>query len=252
MIIKKEVKMTPFNMKRMLHIYLPMDYKTSNEDYPVLYMFDGHNLFYDEDATYGASWKMKEYLDFVEAKIIVVGIECNHEGTKRLDEFCPFDVEHLHFGKINGQGDLTLDWMVNELKPMIDDEFRTLPDRLNTGIGGSSMGGLMAMYGVAKYNHFFSKAACLSSAISFCFKEISSAVELCEIDKETKVYLDWGSNESRNKQALTYATSRNLEIAHLFDVKGASVYPKIVINGAHNEQTWESLVPVFMKYLFNM
>lgn len=252
MIIKKEVQITPFHLDRMIHIYLPVNYENSNEKYPVLYMFDGHNLFYDEEATYGASWKMKEYLDFVEAKIIIVGIECNHEGTKRLDEFCPFDVEHLHFGKINGQGDLTLDWITQELKPMIDQEFRTLPDRLNTGIGGSSMGGLMAIYGVAKYNIYFSKAACLSSAISFCFKEILSAVDRSNIDNKTKVYLDWGSNESRNKQALTYATSRNLEISHSFDLKGASVYPNIVINGAHNEKTWEGVVPVFMKYLFDM
>ena len=74
---------------RRLHIYLPDDYNESEERYPVMYMFDGHNLFYNSDATYGKSWGMKEFLDRWGKKIIVVGLECAHTGNDRLREYCP-------------------------------------------------------------------------------------------------------------------------------------------------------------------
>lgn len=62
MIEKKDVTITTLGLQRRLHIYLPDDYYQSKETYPVMYMFDGHNLFYDEDATYGKSWGLKEFL----------------------------------------------------------------------------------------------------------------------------------------------------------------------------------------------
>ena len=65
-----------------------------------------------------------------------------------------------------------MDWVVNELKPMIDQKYRTIPFRECTGIGGSSMGGLMAFYTVIHYNQLFSKAACLSPALSLCIHQL--------------------------------------------------------------------------------
>ena len=62
MIIKEEIFIEPFNLSRMLHIYIPDEIK-KGERFPVLYMFDGHNLFFDEDATYGKSWGIKNFLD---------------------------------------------------------------------------------------------------------------------------------------------------------------------------------------------
>ena len=61
------------------------------ERLPVLYMFDGHNLFFDDVATYGKCWGIKDYLDKNDGRIIVVGIECNHNGDQRLNEFTPYD-----------------------------------------------------------------------------------------------------------------------------------------------------------------
>lgn len=79
---KFEVMITPFQCMRMIHVYLPDNYNESQEQYPVMYMFDGHNLFCDEDATYGKSWGLKDFLDNYDKKLIIVGIECNHEGMK--------------------------------------------------------------------------------------------------------------------------------------------------------------------------
>ena len=149
---------------RKIHLYLPDDYNETDERYPVMYMFDGHNLFYDSDATYGKSWGMKDFLDGWEKKIIVVGLECSHTGNDRLREYCPYHWDSF-VGPIDGTGDDTMQWIVNDVKPFIDADFRTWPHRAATGVGGSSMGGLMALYAAIRYNAVFSKAACVSSAI---------------------------------------------------------------------------------------
>ena len=83
MIVKRDFIYTPKGKNRPLHIYLPDDYAFSGEHYPVMYFFDGHNLFFDQDATYGKSWGLKDFLDGWDKKIIVVGIECGHEGEER-------------------------------------------------------------------------------------------------------------------------------------------------------------------------
>lgn len=157
MIQKFEVNITPFSLTRTIHLYLPNDYNQSEERYPVLYMYDGHNLFKDEDATYGKSWGLEKFLDHYDKKFIVVGMECNHEGNKRLDEYCPYDLEHGFFGSIHGQGKEFMKWVCDELKPYIDSHYRTIPFRECTMIGGSSMGGLMALYTVVAYNELFLK-----------------------------------------------------------------------------------------------
>ena len=73
MIIKRDIYYPPAGSSRRLHIYLPDDYHKSEERYPVMYFFDGHNLFFNEDATYGKSWGLKEFLDGWNRKMIVVG-----------------------------------------------------------------------------------------------------------------------------------------------------------------------------------
>ena len=86
MIIKQDFWYWPNQANRTLHIYLPDEYNFTEERYPVMYMFDGHNLFYDSDATYGKSWGLKDFLDHWDKKIIIVGMECSHEGDQRLSE----------------------------------------------------------------------------------------------------------------------------------------------------------------------
>lgn len=250
MIKKFDVMITPFQLNRRIHMYLPDDYEQSEERYPVIYMYDGHNLFFDSDATYGKSWGMKDFLDNYDMKFIVVGMECNHEGGKRLDEYSPYTLPGSRLGDIKGQGKEYMQWVVDELKPFIDKEYRTLSDREHTMIAGSSMGGLMSLYTVIKHNDVFGKAACLSSSISICMNEIRQEINDNVLLPDTRVYLDWGSDESWDKDALAYSTSRNLEISHLLTQRNINTYPCIVVHGIHNEVTWEKQIPVFMEYLW--
>lgn len=76
---------------RTVYVYVPDEAQENPEArYPVLYMFDGHNVFFDSDATYGKCWGMKEYLESTNTPLIVVAVDCNHSPNNgRLSEYSP-------------------------------------------------------------------------------------------------------------------------------------------------------------------
>lgn len=249
MIHKFNVFITPFQLNRTIHLYLPDDYDYTDERYPVMYMYDGHNLFYDEDATYGKSWGLKDFLDHYDKKIIIVGIECNHEGRERLNEFCPYTLPQSYLGDITGKGEQLMDWVIEELKPYIDQHYRTIPFRECTGIAGSSMGGLMALYTVIKYNQYFSKAACLSSAIGICQYQLHNELSHADISPDTRVYMSHGKRETRGKEHLENIQRLLSSFYSEFVKRGAACYINIT-NGKHNEASWEKENLTYMDFLW--
>lgn len=232
---------------RRAYIYLPGAYKKQpGRRFPVMYMFDGHNVFFDSDATYGKSWGMKEYLDKTQKPLIVVAVECNHAGNGRLQEYSPFDFENETLGVIQGKGKLYMDWLVNVLKPWIDSHYRTLPERENTIIGGSSMGGLMALYGAVCYNHVFQRAACLSSSVWVDPDQVLQMIAGAKIKNDTCIYMDYGSLEIHNHEANASAL---ISVAQLLLTKRVDLTFRIVPGGTHSEASWEQQIPIFMDCL---
>ena len=232
---------------RRAYLYLPRDYFTRpGKRYPVMYMFDGHNVFFDSDGTYGKSWGMGKYLDRTRQDLIVVAVECNHQGNRRLCEYSPLSFEDSHFGSIQGQGKIYMDWLVKSLKPYIDSKFRTLPQRENTIICGSSMGGLMALYAVTVYNQYFSRAACLSPSLWTAPKELLAMVDKTDLGTDTCIYMDYGSMEMGNHPATIAALGDMAKI--LYD-KRADLNFRIIPGGTHSEASWEKQIPVFLSCL---
>ena len=257
MIIKRDFIYTPKGTNRPLHIYLPDHYFETEARYPVMYFFDGHNLFFDEDATYGKSWGLKEFLDSWGKEMIVVGIECGHDGQERLSEYLPYPADKKsHFASFEPKGDETMQWILSEVKPLIDLEYRTIPFRECTGIAGSSMGGLMALYAVVHYNRWFSKGGCVSSAIGFCMRPLMSDLRKTKISPDTRIYLSWGTREAYgakdsdqdDRSSKTYAW--NKKAADHLASEGAAVKLHCQIGGGHCEADWEQLVPTFMNFLW--
>ena len=232
---------------RTAYIYLPASYeKEKQRHYPVLYMFDGHNVFFDKDATYGKCWGMKEYLQLSKKQLIVVAVECNHEGNKRLVEYSPMSYENPFMGKIKGKGAAYMQWLVNTLKPYIDENYRTLPDREHTMIAGSSMGGLMSLYAVTVYNHIFGKAACLSPSLWVDFGQVMEFIGKSNIRPKTNIFMDYGELEMSNHFASQEAL---VAVSHLLLAKKANLTLRILPEGQHNEASWEREIPVFMECL---
>ena len=115
MVIKWDVTIPKLSgdTPRRAYIYLPESYdEEPDRRYPVMYMFDGHNVFFDEDATFGKSWGMNDYMERTGKQLIIVGVECNHQGNCRLSEYSPVTFENAELGKIRGRGSITMNWMV--------------------------------------------------------------------------------------------------------------------------------------------
>ena len=245
---KIRIPTLPTKEPRKLYVYLPRDYGRSQRRYPVLYMFDGHNVFYDRDATYGKSWGMKEYLEKTRLPLILVAVECNPEGDRRLSEYAPWDFDAGPRGRFEGQGKLTMDWICGELKPEIDRRYRTLPDREHTLIAGSSMGGLMTLYAVTAYNETFSRAAALSTSFWAGEENLPALLQARELAEPTRIYMDFGSAEDEEpfcRQMLRAMFSS----AELLTGSGADVAARVVPGALHREADWEKRIPVFMDYL---
>ncbi|MCI6060421.1 MAG: alpha/beta hydrolase-fold protein [Dorea sp.] len=233
---------------RKAYVYLPESYQEDpDQRYPVLYMFDGHNVFFDSDATYGKSWGMKEYMDATSTPLIIAAVECNHSPDNgRLKEYSPYSFRDSRFGNITGKGKITMDWMVHTFKKEIDQNFPTLPDRKHTFIAGSSMGGLMSLYAVMKYNSFFSGAACLSPSLWVDLPKISRLIEHSRLRPGTVVYMDYGSRELKNHPGMLNQFQKT---ASLLLKRHVMLNCRIVPDGEHCEASWEKQIPFFMNTL---
>jgi len=239
----------PTKEPRRMYVCLPRDYNSSGKRYPVLYMFDGHNVFYDSHATYGKSWGMKEFLARTGLSLIVAAIECNPEGERRMNEYAPWDYEIPELGYMEGLGKVTMDWMCGPFKQYVDSTYRTIPDRENTLIAGSSMGGLMALYAVTAYNDVYSRAAALSPCFWAGGHKLHSLFTEKSFLDTTRIYMDAGTGEIP-RDASTF-------LAEMFDGAaeltraGAQVAARVVPGAVHNEAAWEKRIPIFTDYLLN-
>lgn len=234
---------------RRAYCYLPDRLEEDpHARFPVLYMFDGHNLFDDEEATYGKSWGLSAFLEENQVPLIVAAVECNHgEHNERLNEYCPFNAEMPGWGKIRGQGKATMDWLTGTFKPYIDGHYPTLPGREYTFIGGSSMGGLMSLYAVTAYNSVFSRCAALSPSLWFGGEKAERMLTSHRLRRGTVVYMDYGERELHHRDGMSGTFGR---YASLLMGKGALVTARIVPGGDHSEASWEKQVPFFMETLF--
>ncbi len=232
---------------RRVYVYLPKSYaKKPERRYPVMYMFDGHNVFFDDHATYGKSWGMGEYLDKTEKDLIVAAVECTHQGNNRLSEYSPVSFANEVLGKVRGRGREYMTWLLGELKPQIDRDYRTLPDRRNTLICGSSMGGLMALYAAVNYNNVFQRAACLSPSLWVDTGKVLSLIARGRMKTDTCLYMDYGSRELFNHNASTEAL---VAASQLLLIKQVNLTLRIVPGGEHTEASWERQIPVFLECL---
>ena len=232
---------------RRAYIYVPEESQSDPElRFPVLYMFDGHNVFFDEDATYGKSWGMLEYLEAYHVPLIVAAVECNHApNNARLSEYAPYSFSSKRFGSIEGRGPLTMDWMIHSFKPEIDRSFPTKPDRGHTFIAGSSMGGLMSLYAVCCFNQVFSRAAALSPSVNFGTNDLKDLIRSADISGDTVLYMDMGETELRwrnTKRTFWTIGKQLLE-------RGVRVTARIVPDGQHCEASWEKQIPFFLPTL---
>ncbi|MGM0508327.1 MAG: alpha/beta hydrolase [Fusobacteriota bacterium] len=266
-IITEEIMIPQLGRKRKLRVYLPLDYKKSNKRYPVLYMHDGQNLFDTETAAFGDDWEIDKTLNDLERNdkfqgIIVVGVDNNDTmeyGFGRLNEYSPW--KNSDIGKhtnwrgqnlsLGGEGDKYATFIAKTLKPKIDQEYRTLSDRSNTAIAGSSMGGLISLYIGLKYQDIFSKIGGLSNAFWFAEDEMLNFIDQVDKKEDMKIYLDVGTQETSEETNLDFPEiykDTNERVYKKLKEKFDEVKFKIEEGAKHNEKYWAIRFPEVIRY----
>jgi predicted alpha/beta superfamily hydrolase len=236
-------------VKHDLLVYVPPEYEAEGKRrFPVLYMQDGQNLF-DPKTSFikGNYWRMGETADaLIEAgaiePLIIVGIY--NAGERRIDEYTPGDDKRLGGGRADAYGRM----LVEELKPFIDAQYRTLPGAEHCGLGGSSLGGLVSLYLGLQYPAVFSRLAVMSPSVWWRRREILKTVAALEGKPDLSIWLDIGTKEST--QAVPDA--RLLRDALL--TKGWRLGEDLAyseIEGAeHTESAWAQRVGPMLRFLY--
>lgn len=254
---KLQVKMKELNRARNITVYLPKNYYYTRKRYPVLYIQDGQNAFFDELSYSGVSWGFVEYVKKKKLDIIMVAVQCNFEGFKRMDEYGPWEIsEELSFQEtgqegyiIGGEGELYTKWMVNELKPLIDKKYRTL--KHDTAIVGSSMGGVISAYASLKYPHIFKKCAALSTAYWFYMNEFKELIDEADLSEIERFYFDLGEYEGCGNSTIDeWYIESNDQIYEWLKDKIQNIDYRYFEGAYHNESEWRKRVPVFMNYFY--
>ena len=158
---------------RDILVHLPSSYDATDRHYPVVYMHDGQNLF-DPQTSFAGEWGIDDALaaiDDCDAEVIVVGLP--NAGARRLDEYSPFADARLG----GGDGDAYLAFIIDTVKPLIDADFRTLPERDHTGILGASMGGLISLFALFERPEVFGFAGVMSPSLWFADGAIFRYIE---------------------------------------------------------------------------
>jgi predicted alpha/beta superfamily hydrolase len=227
---------------RDLLVYLPPSYARGDRRYPVIYMHDGQNLF-DRATSFGEEWEVDQTLEDASAEgleAIVVGIP---NTPARLDEYSPFpDPAH----KQGGRGDAYVDFVVKTVKPIIDRDVRTRPERPATGIAGSSMGGLISLYAFFRNPEVFGFVGVMSPAFWFGGHRIYDWVRERPF-APGRIYLDVGTGEGREELNDTRRMKALLEEKGYRDGHDLLFY--VELGGRHNERAWARRLHQALRFL---
>ena len=165
-------------------------------------------------------------------------------------EYSPYRFDDPTYGHFDGKGQATMSWFIHRFKPLIDQNFRTLPDRAHTFIGGSSMGGLMSLYALLQYNDTYSRAAALSPSIWVAPDKLSGLVGRAKLTPGTVLYMDYGSREMGNHDGIRREFSN---LSGKLMTRGIHLTSRIVPGGTHCEASWEKQLPfVFHTLLYEV
>ncbi|HET9826015.1 MAG TPA: alpha/beta hydrolase-fold protein [Chitinophagaceae bacterium] len=238
-IIDTAFRIPQLSRVRRIWLYLPSDYNSSGKKYPVLYMQDGQNIF-DDSTSFAGEWGVDEVLDSISARkkeMIVVAID--NGGVKRMNEYCPYDMET--FGK--GEGDQYLDFLVKTLKPFIDKNYRTEKDKRNTFIAGSSMGGLISMYALLKYPKVFGGAGVFSPAF-WVGPKIFSDIERRGRKVNARIYFYCGRQENKTMEPDMIKAFEEMR-----KVSKSKMITSVRPDGKHTEWVWREEFPLFYLWM---
>ena len=230
---------------RRIWIYLPKSYSTDiTRRYPVLYAHDGQNLF-DRATSFSGEWGMDESLDKVSKDLIVIGVD--NGGSERINELTPF--ANPEYG--GGQADEYLAFIVEKLRPYINSRFRTRPERENTGILGSSLGGLCSFYAALKYEDIFGLVGVFSPSFWFSDEIYTYASKHIFQSSPPRLYFLGGKLESATMVSdIERMIDLLKSINEQYRKDPTALKLSVSADGQHAEWFWGREFPFAIQWLF--
>lgn len=237
--------------KRDLWVYLPPGYdKASSDRYPVLYMHDGNNLFDARTAFLGNEWHMDETAERLIRSgelppLIIVGVS---NTPARIDEYT-WQRGTVQGKPMGGLGPRYARMLVEEVKPFIDKTYRTRRDRANTGVMGSSLGGLISLYLARNHGDTFGKIGAMSPSIWWSDRAVLADIKGLRTDD--RIWLDMGTREDDTPQdEIDDARALKRELLGFGYVDGRTLRYVEDDGAVHNESAWAKRAPLALRFLF--
>lgn len=230
--------MPQLDRHRRIWVYKPSGYYRTDKRYPVVYMHDGQNLF-DEAIAFGEEWGIDDTLNKMLAECIIVGID-NCEC--RMTEY-NFN-NHDEYGE--GEGRKYIEFIAHTLKPVIDLNFRTKPNRYHTQIAGSSMGGLISLYGAMHFADTFGGAGVFSPSLWLTPDAKDELKTVAEANKKfpQRFYFYGGAKEGENMVDNITAIAEIIKSYPLYEVD-----VEIDLEGEHHEAYWRNKFGDYYEWL---
>jgi predicted alpha/beta superfamily hydrolase len=237
---------------RRIRVLLPNHYFNSNDRYPVIYMHDGQNLFFDCESFSGVSWGIYETLSKLNlSDLIVVGID---NSDQRTSEYAPWKISKKikYDQNIGGLGDQYADFVVNTLKPKIDETYRTKIGPSDTMIAGSSLGAYISCYIGFKYPDLFGIIGSFSLASWFNEKKFLDHLKSKTLNENQRYFVSIGrfessSNDVKNFNQIYLKNSQNL--VDTLNKKGIKDIYHLVTDDTHHESAWRSAFETFILWI---
>jgi predicted alpha/beta superfamily hydrolase len=251
LIVINDFHATQLDNDRSLHVYLPPSYyKDTQKKYPVLYVHDGKGVFDVSDWS-KESMNMHITADRLisEGKIqeiIIVGID--NIGENRVGEYAHWD--GIDQGKpVKGVGEKHEDFIINDVKPFIDKNFRTLPDRDNTALMGMSIGGLSTFNVGFRQPQVFSKLAMLSPYLGYGDGKLYNMISEGPYNEKQpfKIWIDVGSKEGDFINMAAQGVYLLMQNGYKY---GEDIFAYDVPDGEHSEKYWGQRVEPILLYFF--
>jgi predicted alpha/beta superfamily hydrolase len=236
---------------RNVLVYTPPGYDEDMERrYPVLYMHDGQNLVRPEDAFGGVAWAIDETAQALIQSgevepLIIVGI---YNTPHRVDEYTHVKATGGRMKGHGGKADLYGQMIIEELKPFIDTEYRTKPEREFTGLGGSSLGGLVSLYLGLKHPEVFSRLAVMSPSAWWANNQIIRDVARIGERLPLRIWLDIGKREGSRVKHQVRALKEML-LANGWQIGADFAYFEIP-EARHEESAWAARFGEVLKFLY--
>ncbi len=242
-LLGEEFKVPGISQVRRVHVLLPHDYEQTDKQYPVLYLHDGQNLF-GGGSGYG-SWEVDQKMALLAARnhheVILVSID--HAHDERIREFT------FHRTRAGtGKGQFYLDFVRRTLKPLVDRTFRTLPDPEHTGIGGSSLGGLISIYAGLMHPNVFGRLMVFSPSLWISPKIYFDAIRL-QAPVPMKIYAYGGEKESSYMVPSIRRFNETL-LRQGYNGQPIDIHLSVDPAGTHQEVHWSREFPKAVEWLF--